>query len=312
MAIEGAVWGIWAEAESINGDASLGAIRVSPSPPGRPMLYHLEKEGASMRLFYSLLLAVLFAAVAHAEIKTQTIEYKSGDTTFKGYLAYDDAQSDRRPGIVIYPEWWGLTDYPKHRAQMLAKLGYVAFAADMYGDGKTTDNPQEAGKWIGELKQNLPELVGRAKAAVEALQAQPQVDGSRIGAIGYCAGGTVALELARSSAELTAIVTFHAGLAATNPSQSGKIKPAILVCNGGDDTYVSAREIEDFKDEMRRDNVNWQLNTYGGAHHSFTNPDADRHKMQNIAYNAGADYRSWRDMKLFFEQKFHVEQSNTQ
>lgn len=264
-----------------------------------------------MRYVCSFLLVLLFAGIAQAEIKTRTIEYKSGDTTLKGFLAYDDTQSERRPGVVIYPEWWGLTDYPKHRAQMLAKLGYVAFAADMYGDGKTTDNPQEAGQWIGQLKQNLPELVGRARAAVEMLRTQSQVDGSRIGAIGYCAGGSVALELARSGADLKAVVTFHAGLAAANASQNATIKPAILVCNGGDDSFVSAQEIEAFKDEMRTHDVDWQLNTYGGAHHSFTNPDADRHKMQNIAYNAGADYRSWRDMKLFFEQKFHMEHSQT-
>jgi len=264
-----------------------------------------------MRLFYSLLLAVVFTAAAQAEIKTQTIEYKSGEVTLKGYLAYDDAQSDRRPGVVIYPEWWGLTDYPRHRAQMLAKLGYVAFAADMYGDGKTTDDPQEAGKWIGGLKQNLPELVGRAKAAVETLRAQPRVDGARIGAIGYCAGGSEALELARSGADLTAAVAFHAGLAAADAAQGPSIKAAILVCNGGDDTYVTAQEIEAFKDEMRKKNVDWQLNTYGGAHHSFTNPDADRHKLPNIAYNARADYRSWEDMKLFFAENFHLEPSSS-
>ena len=264
-----------------------------------------------MRPIYSFLLVFLVTGTAQAEIKTRTIEYKSGDTTLKGYLAYDDAQSDRRPGIVIYPEWWGLTDYPKHRAQMLAELGYVAFAADMYGDGKTTDNPQQAGQWIGELKQNPQIMVGRAQAAVDTLRAQSQVDTTRIGAIGYCAGGSVALELARSGADLTALVTFHAGLAAANPSQTKTIKPAILICNGGDDTYVSAQEIESFKVEMRQHNVDWQLNTYGGAHHSFTNPDADRHKMMNIAYNAGADYRSWRDMKQFFEQKFRLEQSQT-
>jgi dienelactone hydrolase len=262
-----------------------------------------------MRLIYSFLFVLLFTVATQAAIKTQTLEYKSGNTILKGFLAYDDTLTGRQPGVVVYPEWWGLTDYPKQRAQMLAKLGYVAFAADMYGDGKTTDDPQQAGQWIGELKQNLPEMVSRAQAALETLRSQPQVDPTRIGAIGYCAGGSVALELARSGAELSAVVTFHAGLAPTTPNPTEQIKPAILICNGGNDTFVSAQEIEAFKDEMRSHNVDWQLNTYGGAHHSFTNPDADRHKMQNVAYNAGADYRSWRDMKQFFEQKFHVEHS---
>ncbi|MCC7349552.1 MAG: dienelactone hydrolase family protein [Phycisphaerales bacterium] len=261
-----------------------------------------------MRAIY-FCLAIAFAVVVHAEIKTQAIEYKAGEVTLKGVLVYDDAQSSRRPGIVIYPEWWGLTEYPIHRARMLAKLGYVAFAADMYGQGKTTDDPQQAGQWIGQLKQNRAMLLERARAAVETLVAQPQVDPARIGAIGYCAGGSVALELMRAGANLSAVVTFHAGLAPIEPDQTETIKAAILVCNGGDDAYASAAEIETFKQEMRQHKANWQINTYGGAHHSFTNPDADRHKMDNVAYNAEADYRSWRDMKDFFQRQFHVEHS---
>lgn len=243
---------------------------------------------------------LLFAAsILRAEVKMETITYDAGGAVLKSVLVYDTNVSGKAPGVVIFPEWWGLTDYPRSRAQMLVKLGYVVLAADMYGQGQSTDDPKEAGKLSGAVYANPEALLARAKAAVSALRNSNRADPQRLAAIGYCFGGSIALQLARSNEPIKAVVAFHAGLASHGADSNDPIVPSILVCNGGDDKFISAEEYARFYEEMRRRKADWALTLYGGALHAFTNPAADRHKDLGIGYNAIADKRSWDAMRQF-------------
>jgi dienelactone hydrolase len=258
-----------------------------------------------MRYILIALAALSFGGprILEAAIKTETVKYKAGSVEAQGFLAYDDSAGGKRPGVVVVPEWWGLTDYPKARAQQLAQLGYVAFVADMYGSGKTTDKPDEAGQWSGALKAgDRKELRTRVAAALDQLQNNPHVDGTKIAAIGYCFGGGTVLELARSGADVKAVVSFHGDLSIASSAQAGRLKAKILVCHGGDDTFETPEQIKAFQDEMRNAKADWQMNIYGGAVHAFTNPDADRHHIPGIAYNKEADQRSWQAMQEFFRE----------
>jgi len=252
----------------------------------------------------SAILGALSAAPAGAAIKTEALKYNIGSQEYIGLLAYDDASSGKRPAVLVAPEWWGLTDYAKHRAEQLAGLGYVAFAMDPYGGGKTTNDPAVAGQWAGALKGDPKELRARAAAALGVLKNNPLVEPSKVAAIGYCFGGTTVLELARSGADLAGVVSFHGGLATKMPAAPGNVKAKVLVCHGGDDSFESPEEIAAFQQEMRGAGVDWQMNIYGGAVHSFTNPEADKHGIKGIAYNEKADKRSWQAMKDFFEEVF--------
>ncbi len=251
-----------------------------------------------------LLIGALVAASAQGAIKMEPIKYKVGDVECQGFLAYDTDATGKRPGVLVAPEWWGLTEYPKHRAEQLAALGYVAFAMDTYGDGKTTDDPKQAGKWAGALKGNIDELRARANAALDVLKSQPNVDPDKLAAIGYCFGGTTVLELARSGAPLRGVVSFHGGLGTPHPEDAKNIKGSVLICHGGDDKFESPEEIAAFQQSMRDAKVDWVMNIYGGAVHAFTNPEADKHGIPGIGYNANADKRSWQAMKEFFEEIF--------
>ena len=250
----------------------------------------------------NLILACIFPTFACADVVTTRVEYKQGDTKLSGWLAYDDSVREARPGVVVFPEWWGMTDYPKMRATQLAKLGYVAFAADMYGDGKTTDDATEAGKLSSGVDPKTE--IARAMAAYDQLKSNSRVDASRIAAIGYCFGGKVALDLARSGANLIAVVSFHGNLTTDHPENASNIKGKVLICTGAEDAFVPPAQVSAFEDEMRKAKVDWQVISYGGAHHAFTNPDADRHKIDNISYNAAADRRSWEAMKSLFAEAF--------
>jgi dienelactone hydrolase len=238
------------------------------------------------------------------DIVRTPVHYRQGDTDLEGTLVYDNASQSPRPGIIVFPEWWGLTDYPKHRAEQLAQLGYVAFAADMYGNAKTTDSPDEAQQLMKSVEGDTDLMRARAQAAVDVLSKDPHVDPKKIAAIGYCMGGTVALELARGGAPLLGVVGFHAGLATKNPDDAKNIKGKILICTGGDDAFVPPAQINAFEDEMRAAHVDWQMNVYSGAHHAFTNPQADSHHIPTLAYNEQADKRSWEAMKNFLAEVF--------
>jgi dienelactone hydrolase len=235
-------------------------------------------------------------------MKTQTLEYTNGKTKFLGYLARDEARSGPRPGVVVFPEAFGLGDHAKQRADRLAQLGYVALAADINGGGVMYNDLAQLGPVIQSFYDDRSELRSRARAALDALRAQPGVDGARLAAIGYCFGGATALELARSGAPLAAIATFHAGLIPELPEDAGRVRAKVLVCHGADDPLVKKEVIDGVMAEFRRDKVDWQVVFYGNAVHSFTNPEADERHVPALAYDKKADERSWSVMRHLFDE----------
>lgn len=252
----------------------------------------------------SLLLTLLLPALAHAAVETKTVEYRQGDSRLVGYLAYPKDVKAPLPGILVVHEWMGLNDYAKHRADQLAELGYIAFAADIYGDGKIAANREEAGKLAGSYKNDRPLLRARVAAGLATLKAQPGVAGDKIAAIGYCFGGTAVLELARSGADIAGVVSFHGGLDTPTSQDAKNIRAKVLALHGADDPYVPADQVAAFENEMRQAGVDWQLIVYGGAVHGFTNPANGTDNSKGAAYNALADARSWVAMQQFFNELF--------
>ena len=259
-----------------------------------------------MKYFLSLLviLVSLSSVNVQATLRTEVVEYKYGDVVLEGYLAYDDAVKGKRPGIIVVHEWWGLNPYARMRTEQLAKLGYIAFAIDMYGKGVRAKDPAEAGTLSGIYRGNRPLMRSRANAGLEVLRNHPLANVNRIAAIGYCFGGTVVLEMARSGAELAGVVSFHGGLSTPNPGDAKNIKGKVLVLHGADDPAVPPDQVIAFQDEMRKAGVDWQMVIYGGAVHSFTNPEAGNDPSRGAAYNEKADKRSWEAMKTFFGEIF--------
>lgn len=257
-----------------------------------------------MRRALILILMLAWARSAEAKVVTETIEYKEGETTLEGLLAYDDAAAGPRPGVLVIHAWMGLGAYEKRCAEELAAQGYVALAADIYGKGVRPENREEAMAQAGKYRADRPLLRARARAGLEALKAQKRVDPKRCAAIGYCFGGGAALELARSGAEVAAVVSFHGNLDTPNPEDAKNVKARVLVCHGADDPHVKAEAVAAFEAEMRAAKVDWQLVKYGGAVHSFTDPGAGSDPSQGVAYNAAADRRSWREMKALFDEVF--------
>ena len=240
---------------------------------------------------------------AQAQLHTEMIEYKQDDTTLEGYLAYDEAVKGLRPGVLVVHDWMGCDSYAKTRADQLARLGYVAFAADIYGKGVRPKNSQGAGAQAAKYKGDRPLLRARVNAALDMLKKQAQCDPKRVAAIGYCFGGTTVLELARSGADIAGIVTFHGGL--DTPTRDAKnIKCKVLICHGADDPYVPAADVAALQDEFRAAGVDWQMIYYSGAVHSFTRPDSGNDNSKGAAYNERADKRSWEAMKTFFAEIF--------
>jgi dienelactone hydrolase len=258
-----------------------------------------------MKQVLTIILALWFAGPAQAKLVTKTVEYHQDGTVFEGYLAYDDVSRARRPGVLVVHEWWGLNDYAKERARQLAALGYVGLAADMYGQGANTANPQEAAKWSGELK-GKPLLRARAQAALKVLAENPMVDPRWLAAIGFCFGGTTVLELAYSGANLAGVVSFHGGLPLPQPGDIKHLKARILVLHGADDPHVPAGEVAAWQAAMRQAGADWQLVFFGGAVHSFSNPAAGSDKARGVAYDARAARRSWKYMQSFFKEIFAV------
>lgn len=250
-------------------------------------------------------LLTLVSATAQAAIHTETLEYKCGDATCKGFLAYDESMKDMKmPGVLIAPEWWGLNDYARSRARQMAELGYVTLAMDIYGDGKSTTSADEAGKLSGAFRSDPALLRRRAKAGYDALAARPEVDSAEIAATGYCFGGTTVLELAYSGAPLAGVVTFHAGLTEPKAEDVPGIRAKFLILHGADDTFETPEQIAAFQDAMRKAGLDWQMVYFGGAVHSFSNPAADSAGMKGVAYNEKADRRSWEYMKTFLAEVF--------
>jgi dienelactone hydrolase len=264
-------------------------------------------EGAIMKLTpfaIAIALALLASAsIARAEIKTQTLEYKDGEATLKGYLAYDDAAQGKRPGVLVVPEWWGVNDYVKSRADQLAGLGYVALVADIYGDGFNTTDAKVAGQKAGEAKQ-AGWLRSRGRLAIEQLRKHDRVDPQNVAAIGYCFGGSTVLELARAGEELKGVVSFHGSLDTKQPAQAGQVKAKILVLHGAADPFVPPQQLEAFVKEMKEAKADCQVVQYPEAQHAFTNPDVDKAKLDGAKYNKVADEQSWQAMRQFFRDLF--------
>ena len=237
-----------------------------------------------------------------AALKTKVIEYKHGGVGLKGYLAYDDAIKGKRPGVLVVHCFRGLRDFVKGRAEQLAKLGYVAFAIDMYGMIPKDD--EEAFATAGIYKNNRSLMRSRANAGLEVLKKHELTDAKRIAAIGYCFGGSVVLELARSGADIVGVVGFHAVLNTPNPADGKNIKGKVLALHGADDPVVPTDEVLAFQDEMRKAKVDWQMVFYGGAIHGFTMPESGTDLSKRAAYNEKADKRSWEAMKSFFGEIF--------
>jgi dienelactone hydrolase len=258
--------------------------------------------GETMR-FLSLTLFLLMAGGAQAAIQTETFEYKDDGTRFVGYLAYDDAAKGKRPGVLVIPEWWGLNDYARKRARDIAKLGYVGLAIDMYGDGRSTTDPKLAGEWAGSVR-GTPLMRKRAQSGLKVLGKFPLVDDKRLGAIGFCFGGTGVLELAYSGARLAGVVSFHGNLPVPTEKEARKMKASVLVLHGADDPYVKPEEMNAFQAAMSKGKADWQLVSYGGALHSFSNPDADRIGFKGVGYDKLAEKRSWTAMRQFFAERF--------
>lgn len=257
-----------------------------------------------MKQFAWALMLLAAAAGAEGKVVTQTVEYADGDTVLEGYLAYDDATADPRPGVLVIHEWTGVGEYVKGRAEQLAGLGYVALAADIYGKGVRPSKPEDCGREAGKFKADRALLRARARAGLARLAAEPRVDKTRLAAIGYCFGGTSVLELARSGADFRVAVSFHGGLDAPRRDEAKNIRARILVCHGADDRFIPDADIAAFQKEMREGQVDWQMISYGGAVHSFTNPAAGDDPSRGVAYHAAADRRSWAAMLALFEEVF--------
>lgn len=256
-------------------------------------------------LWIGTLLFTLGLGAAHAAIVTQEIDYTVDGTTLKGYLAYDDAIEGERPGVLVVHEWWGMNDYARGRARMLAELGYTAFALDMYGDGRQAHHPDEAGKFASEVMKNQVLAKARFDGALKVLRGQKTVDPKRIAAIGYCFGGAVVLQMARYGEDLAGVVSFHGNLAAASPARPGAVKAKILVLTGGDDSFVPAEQVEQFEKEMDAAQADYRVIVYPGAKHSFTSPEADKYGQEfnlPLAYDKAADEASWQEMQDFFRQ----------
>jgi dienelactone hydrolase len=256
---------------------------------------------------FTLVLGVAGVATAEPKIQGKTVDYSAQGVAMKGYLAYDENTKGKRPGVLVVPEWWGVNDYARRRAQMLAELGYAALAVDMYGEGKQAMNPQDAGKLNSEVMKDFNVAKARFVAAMDFLKQQPAVDPTRIAAIGYCFGGSVVLSMAGQGVDLKGVVSFHGTLADVKPPQPGMVKAKILVFNGGADKFNTPEQVEAFRQEMKAAGADLKFISYPGAMHSFTNPDAtELGKKFNlpIAYNPDADKKSWGEMKEFLAKIF--------
>ncbi len=255
-----------------------------------------------MNYIIILLFTMVFTVLGQSGIETRVIEYKHGDTVLEGYLAYDGSIEGKRPGILVVHEWYGNNDYSRMRARQLAEMGYVAFALDMYGKGVIAKNAEEASKLAQPFYEDRQLMRDRAAAGLDVLLSQEMTDQEKIGAIGFCFGGTTVLELARSGADVDATVSFHGGLQTPHPEDAKNIKGSVLANHGADDPYVKREEVLAFQDEMRNANVDWQMNIYGNAVHSFTNPAAGNDNSTGAAYNEKAARRAWKAMQIFFDE----------
>jgi dienelactone hydrolase len=246
----------------------------------------------------------LTLGTAQAAVQSKAIEYDDHGTKLTGHLYWDDGKAGKRPGVVVYHEWWGLNDYAKKRARMLAELGYVAFAADMYGDDKVTASPDQARQWMQQVTVDVDLWRERANLGLAQLKASELVDTQKLAAIGYCFGGGTVLQMAYGGADLKGVVSFHGSLPAAPEEAKGKVKPEILALHGQADAMIPPEIVQNFEAKLTAADANWELISYGGVRHAFTNPDAGKAGIANLKYDAKADARSWARMQDFFAEVF--------
>ena len=257
-----------------------------------------------MKNIISLVFLLFMAMPVFAEVQTTTFEYKDGDTVLEGFVAYNDAIPGQQPGVLVVHDWMGFGPFANHKAEELAKLGYTAMAVDIFGKNVRPKSTEEASAQASLYKGDRDLLRRRISAAFDELRKMETVDPKKIAVMGFCFGGTVALELARSAAPVAGAVSFHGSLNTPAPKDAENIKAKILVLHGADDPYVPAEEVQAFEKEMNDAKVDWELVKYSGAVHSFTNPNAGTDNSKGQAYNVNADRRSWAAMKSFFEEIF--------
>jgi dienelactone hydrolase len=241
-----------------------------------------------------------------AQLKEESISYNSSNTTMNGYVIYNDQTQDKRPAVLVVHEWWGMNDYSKRRARELAGLGYVAMAVDMFGNGQTASDPDEAMKLAGPFYQNTQLIKSRFEAALAKLKTLPQVDTNNIAAIGYCYGGFIVLNAAKLGEPLKGVVSFHGNLGGVTPDKN-LLKAKVLVLHGEADPIVQPQEVNQFKKQMDSIGADYTFKAYPNAKHAFTNPAADSVESKfhlGVGYNADADKESWEEMKEFLKNMF--------
>lgn len=264
-----------------------------------------------MRVLSLILLgAFLFISTsASAKVVGKEVQYKSGDTTFNGYLAYDNSTDAKRPGVLVVHEWWGHNDYARSRADQLAQLGYTALAVDMYGDGKTADHPEKAGELATGVLSNMDEAEKRFQAALDFLKEQPTVNPEHTAAIGYCFGGAVVLNMALRGVDVDGVASFH-GILPQEAPENASPTADIIVFHGGDDPFVPREQFDAFKKIMEDTNADYTLVVYPGVQHSFTNPGADEKGKKfelPLVYDKDADEKSWEQFQAFLKTIFQPE-----
>ncbi len=245
--------------------------------------------------------------MSDSTIHSETIRLSAEGTDLQSYLAYDDANDARRPGVMVIHEWWGLNDYIRRRVDQLAKLGYAALAVDMYGNGEVADNPDDAGRLMNGVLSDITKAESRMGAALEYLQSHDRVDAQRIAAIGYCFGGAMVLHAARTGMPLAGVVSFHGALGSAHKPAPGEVRAKVMVCHGADDSLVPEADVAALKDEMKAAGADLRFIAYPGALHGFTNPDADANGKKYglpLAYDKDTDAKSWKQMQAFFKEVF--------
>jgi len=266
----------------------------------------LPKENhMKLPVFAVAVFGLMTALPLQAEIRSEAVDYRDGEEAMQGFVYWDDAIEGKRPGIMVVHEWWGLNEYAKKRAAMLAELGYVSFAVDMYGKGKVTGQRDQAREWMQQVTADVEMWRERANFGIEYLKKHPLVDSKKVAAIGYCFGGGTVLQLAYGGTDIAGVVSFHGALPAAPEGSEGKIPTRILVLHGYADEFVKPDVVANFQARLETAGAHWEMDIYGGGvKHSFTNPDAAKAGMENLKYDATADARSWKRMQDFFGELF--------
>lgn len=257
------------------------------------------------QLIAGSLICFAFILNAQAKVITKEVKYTEAGDEYTSFISYDDQIKGQRPGVLVVHEWWGLDDYAKRRMEMLAKLGYMAFAVDMYGTGKVTDNPEQAKAWMTEATTDVEWWRERAIAGIKRLKQHELVLKDKVAAVGYCFGGGTVIQLAYGGANLKGIVSFHGSLPVAEEDSFGNIKAKMLIAHGNSDPFIPRQMLTNFQDQLDKAGADWNMITYGNTLHAFTNPKSDSRGIAALKYNKSADQHSWKAMQLFLEEIFN-------